>query len=90
MITGVKKMNLIEKQYLMEFLSQLTDFFEKQGYEAYPSLNTLNLNDFGIVIVNQQKREAHVVGNSISEPRILKQFKEKGCTNFYEMSKNNK
>lgn len=90
MITGVKKMNQIEKQYLMEFLSQLTDFFEKQGYEAYPSLNTLNLNDFGIVIVNQQKREAHVVGNSISEPRILKQFKEKVCTNFYEMSKNNK
>ena len=82
--------NPTQKQYLMEFLSQLTDFFEKQGYEAYPSLNTLNLNDFGIVIVNQQKREAHVVGNSISEPRILKQFKEKGCTNFYEMSKNNK
>lgn len=83
-------MNQIEKKYLMEFLSQLTDFLEKQGYEAYPSLNTLNLDDFGIVIVDKQKREAHVVGNTISEPRILKQFKEKGCTNFYDMSKNNK
>lgn len=83
-------MNQIEKKYLMEFLSQLTDFLEKQGYEAYPSLNTLNLDDFGIVIVNKQKREAHIVGNTISEPRILKQFKEKGCTNFYDMSKNNK
>lgn len=79
-------MNQIEKQYLTEFLSQLTDFLEKQGYEAYPSLNPLNLNDFGIVIINKQKKEAHVVGNSISEPRILQQFKEKGYTNFNDMS----